>query len=118
MLPIVKGRHPFALVLLKFKDIPILSNTITEFQDLVSEVGKGKGGLFDFWEDVTYGQVDLTGSKVFGWWTMQYAFADIYDPAKVKKLIRSEWVAEARRLAKENGVDLAPFHAVIAVING
>src|SRR5262249_40162302 len=70
------------------------------------------------WKHVTYGQVDLTGSKVFGWWTMQYAFADIYDPAKVKKLTRFEWVAEARRLAKLNGVDLAPFHALIAVING
>jgi hypothetical protein len=118
MLPSVRGRHQFALVLLRFKDIPVLSNPISEFQELVSEMGQGKGGLFDFWKEVTYDQVDLTGSKVFGWWTMQYSFAEVYDPTKVTPLTRFTWVAEARRLAGEHGIDLAPFHGVIAVING
>ena len=117
MLAQVKGRHSFALVLMRFTDIPTLPNPMSDFQDLVA--ANAPGTLDDFWRHVTYQQLDIGSSKVFGWFTMKYAFADLYDPAKAITLNhRSLWIDQARYLLNASGVDLAPFHGVIAVVNG
>ncbi|HEU4387234.1 MAG TPA: hypothetical protein VFV34_05515, partial [Blastocatellia bacterium] len=68
----VKGRIPWAVVLCRFNDLPPLSTPISQFNDFVA--GAGKGGVFDYFKDVSFGTIDLTGSRVFGWYTMQYSF--------------------------------------------
>jgi hypothetical protein len=107
--PDIRGRTPWAVILCRFNDLPPLSIPLSEFTDFVA--GPGKGGVFDYWRDVSYGAIDLTGSKVFGWWTMKYSFF------KEGNQGRNTWITEAIRLAKENGVDLSPYYGVIAVVN-
>jgi hypothetical protein len=99
-----------AIVLCSFNDVPVLDIPRVRFFDFISQYGRG--GLFDFWRDVSYGAIDLSGSEVFGWYTMQYSF--IHD-GKTKG--RFDWIAEAFRLAGNDGVDLSRFHSVIAVVN-
>lgn len=99
MLPLLKGPAPLAIVLCRFNDVPVLDIPRARFFDFISQYGRG--GLFDFWRDVSYGAIDLTGSEVFGWYTMKYSFVqDGADPFKNGTQGRFAWIAEAIRLAK------------------
>ena len=40
------------------------------FQDFISESGKGKHGLYDYWIANSLGSFDLTGSKAIGWFQL------------------------------------------------
>jgi hypothetical protein len=114
----LKGQVRWAVILCEFNDIPRSSVPISTFSDFIA--GPGKGGVFDYWKDISYGAIDLTGSKVFGWWKMQYSyFKDALNPSGKcgSGQQRCAWITEAKRLAKENGVDLSPFYGVIAVMN-
>lgn len=106
---------PYAVILCRFYDVDPPNLPMSLFTDYISS---GKGGLYDYWYQVSYGQKDLAGSKVFGWWTMNYSYInDGADPLKNHSQARGAWIAEARRLAAANVVDLSPFYGVIAIIN-
>lgn len=109
-LTMLKGPTPFAVVLCRFKDVPEPDIPQSRFLDFVAR--SGTGGLVDYWRDISYGMVDLTGSEVFGWYTMKYSF--VHDGTKS----RGAWIEEAIRLAGDNRVNLKRFHAVMAVVNG
>jgi len=66
---VVSGKQPLAVVLCKFKDLPDEPHDVAYYQDMFSEAGAGKKGVFDFWKDVSYGNLDLTGTVVKGWYT-------------------------------------------------
>jgi hypothetical protein len=101
-------RRDFAIILCQFNDIATPNIPISLFADTFSP---GFGGLYDYWRDVSYTQVDSGLSAVFGWYTMQYSFfSDSTKP-------RGTWTAEARRLAMNAGVDLSKFYGVIAAVN-
>jgi hypothetical protein len=104
------------VVLCRFNDVPALDIPRAKFFDFVSEYGRG--GLFDYWRDASYGAISLAGSEVFGWYTMKYSFVnDSADPFKNGTQGRFAWIAEAIRLSGEAGVDLSRFYGVIAVMN-
>lgn len=105
----VKGRTPWAIVLCRFNDLPPPAIALSDFNDFFA--GPGKGGVFDYWRDVSYGAIDLTGSKIFGWYTMKYSF--FREGAQG----RSAWINEAIRLVKESGIDLSAYYGVVAVVN-
>ncbi|KAL5314422.1 hypothetical protein ACEPPN_018849 [Leptodophora sp. 'Broadleaf-Isolate-01'] len=113
----LKGPVPFAVVLCQFNDIPGVSAARQQLTSFVTSAGRG--GLFDFWRDVSYANIDLSSSEVFGWYKMKYSFAhDGSDPAHDGKTRgRNIWISEARRLCQENGVDLSRFYGVIAIVN-
>jgi hypothetical protein len=67
-----------------------------------------------FWRDVSYGELDLSGSKVFGWLTLnqkQQDFADALVSMGNSKA-RSAMVAWAKKAASDTGIVLAPFYGV------
>jgi hypothetical protein len=113
----ILGRHPYAIILLRFNDVPELADPPkSDYLELVSDAVAGS--LNNYWKEISYGKVDITGSQVFGWYTMKYAFSDLFDPDKVADLNqRDNWIAEAKRLAAEASVDLSPFSGVFVVIN-
>jgi hypothetical protein len=99
---------PLAIILCNFTDVPIPNLPPSSFQTFLAS---GSGGLRDYWYDVSYGQIDLAGSAVFGWWQMKYSFlVDGYRR-------RTDFTAEARRLAGVNGVDLSKYVGVVSFIN-
>lgn len=114
----LKGQTRWAVILCEFNDVPRSSVPISRFSDFIA--GPDKGGVFDYWKDISYGAIDLTGSRVFGWYKMKYSyFKDSASPSGKcgDGKPRCAWITEAIRLAKENGVDLSPFYGVIAVMN-
>jgi hypothetical protein len=114
--PMLAGPTPFAIVLCRFRDVPVPDIPRSRFFDFVAR--EGGGGLFDYWRDVSYGMIDLTGSEVFGWYTMKYSFVhDGADPFRNGSQGRRAWIEEAFRLASENGVNVKRFRSIIAVVN-
>jgi len=112
----VKGPMPIAVILCSFKDVPIPNHHPKYYHDFVSS--SGRGGLFDYWRDVSYNNIDLSGSEVFGWFTMRYSFS----PDSAKVAVEAEktwsfWMREGRLLAAENMIDLSRFRAVVIVVN-
>lgn len=114
--PHLKSPTPFAVILCGFNDLPPLSIPNSVFEDFIA--GPGKGGVYDYWKDISFGTIDLSGSQIFGPFTMQYSFfkeGNLVLPGYGKP--RNTWVNEAIRLAKENAVPLSQFYGVIAVVN-
>src|SRR5436190_24369257 len=76
----VSGTTRWAILLCSFADHATSTTAVTRptsfFQDLFTETGAGKGGMFDYWRDMSYGAIDLTGSRVFGWFTQPQTLAD------------------------------------------
>lgn len=66
----VKGNTKWAIVLCKFADVTAEPKPLGFFQDLFTETGIGQGGMFDYWQTMSYGNIGLTGSRVGGWYTM------------------------------------------------
>lgn len=73
------------------------------------------GGAATYWRDVTLGSVDLSESQVFGWLTMDH------NSSEVKHLVfpggRNTLVQWGRDAARDAGIDLSKFAAVLVVQN-
>jgi hypothetical protein len=102
-----------AIVLCKFRDKPVELRPRSFYEDFYTR--RGTGGAARYWFDVTFGGLDLSQSKVFGWFTMRH------DSSEVSRLVfpggRNTLVQWGRDAAAENGVDLGKFDGVIVVQN-
>jgi hypothetical protein len=120
MHPVLKGSAPWAVILCRYSDVGIPDIARNRFFEMVTEFGNG--GLFDYWQDNSHGNVSTAGSAVFGWYTMHYSFVNdsadpLHNAADTTTPRRGVWIKEARRLAEADGVDLSAYHGVIAVLN-
>ena len=66
----------WAIVLCRFADVAKIPNQPQFYRTFFSESGAGTKSAFDYWKDVTYGVIDLKGSKVFGWFDTTKTDAD------------------------------------------
>lgn len=104
---------PWAIVLCRFSDIASEPQPPQYYSDLYT--ANGTGGIADYWRTVTCNTLDLTGSRVFGWFTMNHPSSDVGTltfPGDRWKLV--QWGIDA---AHANGVDLSPYRAVLVVQN-
>jgi hypothetical protein len=113
MAPKLKGSHPWAVILCVASDEKIPSwPPISHFLDLVSS---GHGGLYDYWNQVSGGLLDIKGSGVYGWYQLTKTAAEL------AKFGKTDLALLARAAAVYNaGVDLSPggqFEHVIAVVS-
>jgi hypothetical protein len=109
---------PWAVVLCKFSDQPTYEPHPPGFyRERFTEVGAGKGNEFDYFKEVTYGTLNMTGSKVFGWFPMPkhktQDLAGLKFPNPGRGTL-AEWGIE---VARANRIDLKPFYGVIVVFN-
>lgn len=65
----LSGNHPLVVILCKFTDQTNEPHQAPYYQNMFSETAAGQLGVFDFWRDVSYGNLDLTGTVVKGWYT-------------------------------------------------
>jgi hypothetical protein len=110
MVPYVRGRTPWAVVLCRFPDIPEPAWPISHVRNFFTESGAGRGSLFDYWRDISQGTIDLTGSVVTPWYTMQYSYRENWRGR------RGLWINEAIRLA-QNDLPLFDYVGLVAVLN-
>ncbi|WP_433434873.1 choice-of-anchor P family protein [Nonomuraea sp. CA-141351] len=72
----ISGNRPLAVVLCKFTDQQAEPHDAAYYEDMFSQSGAGKKGVFDYWKDVSYGNLDLTGTVVKGWYTADKTAAE------------------------------------------
>jgi hypothetical protein len=73
----VHGSTRWAVLLCKFSDDNTEPHPQQFYRDFFSETGAGQGGLYDYWKTMSYGNIDLSGSSVYGWYTLPYTSAEL-----------------------------------------
>ena len=69
------GSQKLAVLLCKFRDFSETEpEDVNYFRELF--VNRGTGGLNDFWVDASLGSINLDGSEVFGWRTLEQTQAE------------------------------------------
>jgi hypothetical protein len=110
------SNKPWAVILCKFSDQSAEPYPPDFYREAFSEKGAGKRREFDYFREVSYGTLNMTGSKVFGWYAMpKHSTNDLSKlrfPTDRYKL--ADWGIE---VAKANRVDLSHFYGVIVVFN-
>lgn len=61
------GSRPTATILCRFSDIADLPRQKAHFETLM---GSTRPGLDQYWQETTYGKLNLAGSGVFGWYNL------------------------------------------------
>lgn len=109
--------RPWAIILCKFADLADFEPYPVEFyEEHFTELGAGQRTEFDYFREVTYGHVDMTGSKVFGWFVMrQHTTSDL--PKLKYPQGRSTLHDWGVQVAKAHRIDLRRFHGVAVVFN-
>ncbi|WP_440604605.1 hypothetical protein [Bacillus sp. GB_SG_008] len=126
MIEHVTGNYRWAIILCRFSDQSQLPQTTQFFKDLF--VNPGTGGMFDYWHDVSYGTIDLTGSKVYdnggAWYQLPYTLA--FDksrtgPQPVQRWNRINDAINAVRdsiVSEENNPNaLLNYNGIIIILN-
>lgn len=92
------------------------------YERLFTAAGVGSFGMVDFFRDVSHGRIDVSESRVFGWFTVPLRKADFagnVDPSALGpgQVERNGLFAACRAAAITAGVDLRSFDGVVATMN-
>jgi hypothetical protein len=101
------GSKPWAVVLCKFNDQAEEPHAPSFFENWIT---RGNAGVNDFFHDVSYGNCNLDGSQVFGWFRLPYSQADD------KKNSRQERIVKAAT-AMQDKVVFTPFYGICIITN-
>lgn len=75
-------QSPWAILLCKFKDNETEPYTRTRYEELFTSAGAGKWNMPDFFHDMSHGKLDLSGSRVLGWYTLELRHEDYLAEAR------------------------------------
>jgi hypothetical protein len=103
---------PWAVILCRFKDSDEPPLPRERYDELFTTAGSGKLNMTDFFRDMSHGKLDLSGSQVFGWFTLEQKRSD-YVGSGTNGKGRQDLIAWARKAATDNGVDLSKFFSVV-----
>jgi len=107
---------PWAVLLVRFSDDTEPAPSMKTYEDLFTSAGRGKLNMLDFFHDMSHGQVNLSGSKLLGWYTLPVKRSDyvgnVY-PQPAGKVNRNGLLDLARTAATAAGVNLADFSGVV-----
>lgn len=109
MPPRLKGSQPWIAILCVPMDraVPALPDP-TYFRQFLADFGAG--GIADFWLDMSGGRLDLSASRVVGWYVVGKRQAELKD------MQRGEVAALARATAQAAGVVTVGYRHVLAVV--
>lgn len=112
----------WAVLKCKFTDDD--SDTVPDdfYVRLFTGAGTGTSNMVDFFRDMTHGELDLSRSQVFGWFTIPYrkaAYAgNVPNSALMPGLLNRWGLFNACRAAAEaGGVDLTGFAGIVVTMN-
>jgi len=118
---------PWAVLRCKFKDDDSEPYGRQRYDDLFTSSGVGKLNMVDFFRDMSHGQLDLSGSRVFGWYTLDMnrsAYLAGLVPGLTKEEIdavitkaRNDLIALARQAASTDLLNNGPFFSVVVCMN-
>ncbi|MCO4291565.1 hypothetical protein NF867_01640 [Solitalea sp. MAHUQ-68] len=107
---------PWAIILVRFSDDTDPLPPLTKYEDLFTRRGRGDLNMVDFFYEMSHHKIDISGSRVFGWYTLDQRRADyvgnVY-PQPVGKINRNGLLDAARAKAIAAGVNLADYSGVV-----
>src|SRR6516162_9328433 len=86
------------------------------YQDLFTLSGVGTHNMVDFYTDISQRKLDVSGSQVFGWFTLSQKKSD-YKGSGANPQGRTDLVNWAKEAASDKGVNLDPFSVVVVILN-
>jgi hypothetical protein len=107
---------PWAILLCKFNDNASEPYPRQRYEDLFTSSGVGKMNMVDFFRDMSHGTLDLSGSRVFGWYTLDKPRGRYMADGNIEKG-RAELLAWARQAAAADLQANGPFFSVVVCMN-
>ncbi|MDR0779531.1 MAG: hypothetical protein LBF16_02405 [Pseudomonadales bacterium] len=105
-----KGSQKFAILLVKFSDTAYTEpNPVAFYDDLL--IRRGTGGVNDYFLAASLGEINLDGSQVFGWITIDTTRDDFIAAHP------GRWDKIKGAIDAFSNVDTSPFTGVIAIFN-
>jgi hypothetical protein len=103
---------PWAIVLCTPSDLTAVDpqHDYDFYNRLFTIAGQGTGNLTDYWSALSYGNVDLSGSRVFGWYDLGKTAAQLQAEG------RDAHISDCINAAAHD-TDLATYYNAIAVYN-
>lgn len=106
---------PWAIILCKFSDGDSEPFPIQYYKDLFTSDDVGSNwNMVKFFKECAHGAVDVSGSKVFGWFKLNKSVADYNSLGGNARAALIGW---ARAAAAAAGHDLSPFYSTVACTN-
>ncbi|MDQ3893430.1 MAG: hypothetical protein M3292_02015 [Actinomycetota bacterium] len=106
----------WAVLLCKFNDNDSEPLPRSFYERLFTTAGAGSRNMTDYFSDASHGALDLSGNRVFGWFTLPKAHSE-YTGSGANPAGRQELVDWARQAAADHNEDLSPFFGVVVVTN-
>jgi hypothetical protein len=105
----------WAVILCKFNDDNSEPFSKQYYNDLFTVNDTGSvWNMIRYFKDYSHGTLDLTGTKVFGWYQLNKSVQDYNNLLGAARAALIQW---ARAAATADGVDLSPFFSVVACTN-
>ena len=114
--PPVNPASPWAILLCQFKDAstsPSLPRT--RFEELFTSTGSNKFNMVDFFRDMSHGNLDVSTSRVLGWYTLAQKVSE-YTGNGGNPQGRQDLIKWGRQAAISAGEDLSPYADRILVV--
>ena len=108
--PAAPATRPLAVILCKPSDRLTEPHPVSYYEAMFNETGNGQGGMFDYWRDVSYGQLSVSGTVVKGWYTVPKKTTEWND------LARGADIDACASMAKDD-VDFSKFAGVVVLTN-
>jgi hypothetical protein len=107
---------PWAVLLCKFRDDDSEPFPKSFYEALFTQAGAGTQNMVDFFRDNSHGTLDLSGSQVFGWFTLDQKRSDYIGSGPIQAG-RQALIGWAKQKATAAGVNLAAFFGVVVSMN-
>jgi hypothetical protein len=111
-----RQRMPWAILVVTFNDDPAPSSSLAKYEKVFTATGAGTLNMVDYFDEMSHGLIDVSGSKVFGPFVLDYPRAsyvgNIY-PQPAGKLNRNGVLDVAKGAAVSSGIDLSTFSGVV-----
>ncbi len=111
------SKSSWAVLLCKFNDDSTEPFTKDYYNDLFTASGIGSQNMVDFFRDVSHGNLDLSDTRVFGWYTLNKKRSEYGLTGAEMLANRGNLLNWARQAAAANGDDLSQFASVVVCMN-
>lgn len=110
---------PWAILLTKWANNNVEPQPRGFFENLFTTVGTGSFNMTDYFDTMSHGALDLSGSAVHGWFTLDQSQTAYVGNAAAGagQLGRNELLAAAKAKAVAAGVNLSAYYGVVVAMN-
>lgn len=109
-------KSSWAILLCKFSDDLTEPFPRNYYEDLFTASGVGSQNMVDFFRDVSHGNLDLSDTHVFSWYTLKQKRSE-YMGSGANSNGRTDLLDWARQAAGANGDELSPDAGVVVCMN-